>query len=472
LALVVFPLIGVGLSAVLDKRYTAQMRLMVDTSVKGYDVAQSPFAAIDDVFSQTRPRSTETQVQILTGANVLGSAIEKSAEKYPNEFRGNISEQYESLIRRLAVESNQTSDIIAVRVTMANPEVAAETANNIGISYIEYMNSLSNSSGQGALSLVNEQLNKIKTSLDQLDADIAAAKEGAQIGDAQISAQSTTSAINAYENRYYELLATLEGSRAELQSSQAQLVSMPKSIQTSDTTTVNPALQTLEVDLTREEAALDGYKSRYLDDHPFVKEQAQKVKNLRAAKDRLSKEIKAQRIDSINVNRQQIELSVTGLKSRVANLEMQVDEAKAALDGAKAKLAVIPQLESKLNKLMRRRQVLEASFAQLDQRREILETTGSGRKSPANIVSMALAPTQPSFPDPRLFFLMGLAVGVIVAALVIMPRGDMDVYGQWAIAAPDKKKLAGRKGKAKNASIETSGSDEAAALPDDTKSDS
>jgi succinoglycan biosynthesis transport protein ExoP len=443
IALIVFPFIGVMVANSMPKRYTAGMGILVDTTVKGYDANMSPFGTLDDLSGFSRARSTQTQVKIITGSEVLREAITRTAQRYPDAFRGdNAGAQFESLLRRLTIDSDQFSDVITVRVTMDNPEIAAETANNIGFAFVDYMQRLARSSGDSALQIINDQLNNSKGRLTAIDEQIANVKKAANMSDPNVQSQSGTSTVALLEQRASELRGAYDGIQAELAVARQSLADTPKYIASSTSTQYNPNLQAIDVDLTRERANLQGLRERYLDDHPVVKEAQSRIAQLEKQRREVKSQIDASSTRSYNSTYQQHQLNVANLTARVQSVRQQLSETENELAKAKSKLENLPDVERQLAGLVRQRQVLESNYLQLEQRREILESTGSGRRAVAQIVSPALPPSAPSFPDQRLFMLIGLALGIVVSALIIMPRGDQDIYGQW-----NQKQAKGLKGR-------------------------
>lgn len=432
LALIAFP-VGFGLlTLVMEKRYTASMRLMIDQRVRGYDSGSSPFAPIEDIMNASGPRTADTTVQILTGTEVLVDAIDRTRVKFPEAFAGEkAADKYESLVRRLAVDASPLNDVIAVRVTMDDPEIAAETANQIGYAYIDYTRKMETTSGNAALAMINKQLETTKIDLAKIDAEIKAVKEQNKIADAAIAGQYTSQAYSAQQIKYSELQGNYEAAKAELVALQADIQKMPKTVKASTSTQPNPTILDLETQTARLEATLEGLRSKYYDTHPDIKALQLQIQTNKKQIGTIRAKIEASSNEVLNPNYTQTLLAISGTRARVASLGEQVAEIRNSLAEFEAKMGTLPEAERRLNELMRRRVILDANFAQLDQRREVVTSTGSGRKSPAQIVSTAIPPSLPSFPDLRLFVLIGLALGFVAAALIIMPKGDMDVYGQW-----------------------------------------
>lgn len=436
LALIIFPLGMFGFAQTQEKRYQASMGLLVDTTLKGYDVNASPFQNIDDLIGFSRSRSIETHVRILTGSDVIRRAIEKTVEdpKYAATFQkeGNVNAQFENMLRRLSIESSPTSDVIGVRVTMANPELAATVANNIGNQYIAYLQTIERASGSAGLEQLKKQVEDSKSRLTEVDKKIAGVKAEKKISDPAISSQSAATLLSTFETRYYEVQGAYDGAKAELTAARATLSNTPRILNDyQKSLQYSPMLQDVEVNLGRARAELSALRARYLDDHPDVVAANNRVKELESQKKTMKSQIDAQTTTSINTNYLSQQGTVAALEGRVASLEQQLAQVQKAYDEAKLRMEVMPQAEQELAQLLRERSVAESAFLQLDQRLKAIEATGFGRRSMAQIISPALVPQAQSWPDSRLFILIGLALGIIVAALIIMPKGDQDIYGQW-----------------------------------------
>lgn len=432
IALIACPIATYLLTFAFEKRYTASMRLLTEQSIKGYDPNASPFSIIDDITGSSRPRSVESVVNILTGSDVLVDAIERARVRFPKAFEGQkAADKYESLVRRLAVDSSPQNDVIAVRVTMDDPEIAAEIANQIAYAYIDFTRKMETNSGNAALTIIKKQLDDTRSRLNTLDGQIKTIKESFGIADPASSSQYASQGVAVQETELSKLQGQLAAARAELSVAQEAVRSTPKMVLASSSMQLNPTLQDLEIQRSRLETNLSGLRTKYSDNHPDVKALLEQLKATNTAIKALKDKIQARTDDALNPNYQQAQLAVINAKARIASLSQQVSEGERLLSSLREKLRSFPDAEKQLEELRRQKIVLEANYAQLDQRRDLIEATGSGRKNPSQIVSTALPPSLPSFPDARLFILIGLAIGFVVGALIIMPKGDMDLYGQW-----------------------------------------
>ena len=207
---------------------------------------------------------------------------------------------------------------------------------------------------------------------------------------------------------------------------------MDKEVSSSRTMQANPVIQSIDVDLAKLEAQKQGLLATRTEEHDQVREVDQQIKELREKRNAMKEQIDAQSVKQLNPNRTQQELTVAALRARESALGSQVRELQVAADRYDELQKKYPELDKKIKALERQRLSAEASYQQLQQRLDLIESTGRGRQSSARIVSTAIPPVgSPSFPDTRLFIFFGIGLGVVVSAFILMPKGDVDVYGEY-----------------------------------------
>ena len=97
LALIMLPLAFNAVSVFMQKRYTAEMRLMVDETSQTTQEMSNPFQQFDDIQQAARPRSTQTQLDILTGTVVVEDALKMANDRLPEKvnLKGREADLYE-----------------------------------------------------------------------------------------------------------------------------------------------------------------------------------------------------------------------------------------------------------------------------------------------------------------------------------------------------------------------------------------
>lgn len=427
-----FPIAAYLLAGTMEKRYTASMRLLVSNNTRTSDFP-TPYSSIDDIVQFAGPRSAQSQVDVLTGSNVLIDAIQRTALKYPKAFQGrNIGEQYSDLVKRLSFDTSQFSDVITLRVTMDDPNIAADTANNIGFAFIEFNQKMAAESGNAAIKAIQSSIEPVKKRMSEIDDEISKVKTDAGVADflASISADANTRAN--IDQSLSNLKSQWEGAKSELSTAEASLSRMDKEISSSRTMQANPVIQSIDIDLAKLEAQKSGLLAQYTEENDKVREVDGQIKVLREKRNAMKEQIDAQSVTQINPNRSQQELNVAALRARESALGSQVRELQTAADRYDELQKKYPELDKKIKALERQRLSAEQSYQQLQQRLDLIESTGKGRQSSARIVSTAIPPVgSPSFPDTRLFIFFGIGLGVVVSAFILMPKGDVDVYGEY-----------------------------------------
>ena len=438
------PILTYGLSLTMEKRYTAQVRLLVDQAGQRFD-NPGPLAQLDDISSLSKPRSSSTQVQIMTGTEVLSAALQRAREQMPNKLSSNesVSNAYEGLLRRLQVDSDPMSDVIGLRVTQTDPELAAEVANDIAYAYIDYMTQLSKQTGTSLLTALTTQVDAAKKELDGIDNQIAGYKEKARVADINASSASATSNAAQSQLQLDQAESQYTGAVSELAEAKRLLAQTPKKVVASTNTQANPVLVSLQQDRTRLLTQYADLRSKYTDAHPDVKAMGQQIRdNLSQIKKERSM-ISGGASTQVNPSWQTQYANVNNLQARADGLRSSLETLRASTRAVQSQIDALPVLEQKINGLTRRRDVILANYQQLEQRRSITQATGVSRQPNIQVVSTALVPSVASFPDSRLFILAGVAVGAFLSILILMPRQDPpapdylpNVYATPAAPAP------------------------------------
>lgn len=436
--LVGMPLLMYALSLVVEKRYTAQVRLQVFPTGQRFE-NQTPFGPIDDLTARTKPGNAATQVQVMTGTEVLGAAIQRARENLPNRLpsQESVSGAYESLVRRLQVDSDPLSDVVGLRVTQSDPEVAAEIANDIAYAYQEYVERTAKANGQSVLTALTTQANTMKARLDRLDAQIADLKSKAKVADAAASASVATSAASANQQQLDQAQSQYEGAVAELNEAKRLLKTIPPTILASSTTQPNPVPIGIEQDLARLRTQYAELRSRYTDNHPDVKALTQQIQQAESQLRKYKQSMNSGTSTQPNPAYQTQYSNVVSLQGKVDGFRSSLASLKAASGAIQAKVNDLPALQQQIDGLDRERQNLSSSYIQLTTRRDATAAANASRQPSVTIVSPALVPESPSFPDARLFILAGLAVGGFLAILLLMPRQEAPLVPNYYPAVYD-----------------------------------
>jgi uncharacterized protein involved in exopolysaccharide biosynthesis len=422
--LILFPVVFNLLSATMTKRYSAEMRLMVDESTEGTQIATGPFANLDAFQIEGRPRSAQTQLDVLTGTTVLENAYQLAADRMPEKFSksGNPAKIYEDMVNRLAVDNEPNSDILSIRVTEDDPEVAAELANDIGLAYIDYSKKIERESGTLMSDQLSLQIKPLRAKLAAIDAQISEIKQKANIYDINAYEGEAGSTKEAADRQVAAALANYDGGKAQLAVAESELAEVPKYIQTGTHTQLNPVLVTLQPELAAENVSLAQLRAQYQENFPLVKEEEQKIADLKKQMKAFRQYVSSGEDRSINPVYQTQVSNLAQLKAQVQGYALQLTAAQQEQQRSTQAVEKIPEAEQKLQALTRDRTTYEQTYEQLAQRQATALNSLEAQRPPAEVVSPALPPPTPSFPDHKLLTMTGLALGIFFAVMILMPR--------------------------------------------------
>lgn len=430
LALVLCPVLMLALSYILPKRYTATMSLMLDESLRVAQV-DNPMSPFTDMTGFTRPRSISTQIDAITGTEVLLDAINRTAAQHPKAFADETQaeDRYNSLVNRLRIDNNKDSDIVDLRVTMDDPQLAADTANNIGQAYMDLNKKLSSAMGGGALASINDSLSQEQAKLNEINKKIQAIQQKYNISDPMAAGGMQDKLQKDTEASIQQTEAELQGAQAELGSARQSLASTPEYIHANTTVQINPTAMDLDSKISQASSDLEAYRAKYTDDYPLVKQAAEKLADLKRERSHVSQNVVGRSDQTINPNWSQFQSAYAASQAKVQNLQSSLASLKSNYSHILSEGSAYPAAAQQLAQLELDKTAHQQNYQMLmQQKTPLIVTNGSSRMAQAQIISVALPPGGPSFPNPKVFVLMGLAVGIIISALIVMPKAPDVVY--------------------------------------------
>lgn len=422
-AIVLTPLLAFVLANFLPKEYTSSVGILVDTSPPMIDPAQN--SKIDD-WKNFKPRTVQTNIDMILGSKVIGDAIRRTAED-PDRILTN--EKAEALIdllpRRLRIDSQKDSDVVTIRVTLDDPQLAAKIANNIGMAYIASTQEIANKFGQLALEATNDRQSRVISELSAIDAQIKQIKLDLNVTDlpSQLTIAARTSAD--LELRLNDLSSKYNGTVAELRQAEQNLRSTPEYIDIAIRDQYNPDLAAVDQDLIKSKADLAQLREKYTDDRWEIQQLIGRIADLNAQKSNLKTKIEYATDRQKNGNYQEQLSVINRLREMAQSLEKQIAKIQTDKAATDRELVVYPEAEERLGLLLRKKTTLERTFQELEVKRTELEGSATetvGRKTNAFIVSDARASSVPSAPNPTLYTLAGLGLGIAIAAIIVLPK--------------------------------------------------
>lgn len=293
-----------------------------------------------------------------------------------------------------------------VSVTSTNPERAAQMANRLVELFQQYQMDSRFESAERANAWLSARVQELRQDVQQKEA--LAERYRAETG--LISTQGAL----LTEQQTTELTASLMQARADFAEKEArfrQLQQVLNSGGSADTiagvisSTVISQLRAQEADIARRQADLE---SRYGDQHPAVV-------NVRAERDDIRAQIGAEITRVSSSMRNDVEIA----RARVNTLESSLSEMRGELAGSNEQMVRLREYE-------REAAAARTVYESFLQRFHEIADQGTLRSTPAQLVSAATAPAEPSSPrlSVALVLSLGLSLGLGLAAAFLAEALD------------------------------------------------
>jgi uncharacterized protein involved in exopolysaccharide biosynthesis len=222
-----------------------------------------------------------------------------------------------------------------------------------------------------------------------------------------------------------EAEADLEGAKRKHAELLAQLGQEPVDQVSEQITEVNQLRERMKLSRLDLEVQLAAISQRYRPDSPEVMELTNRIKRLDeqiAAEPEMKEKSTA---TALNLAREEVRRRELELGSELPKLEASIQAKKQALGRLQAKHALIPGKFAKGVELMRDLRLRELRFNALSERLAMARVSlATVRSAPASmrVAEYAMPPADPTWPKPRLFYLVALLVGGLagVSAALLM----------------------------------------------------
>lgn len=335
----------------------------------------------------------EWNVMLTPGQAPASPATQTPAQA--TQIRQDVVDSVQSVI---GVQRRGLTYAVEVSATSQNPERAAEMANRLVELFQQYQVESRIESTQRANVWLSARIEELRTDVQAKEA--AVERYRAEQG------LLSTQGVSLTEQQTTELQASVMQARADLAEREArysQLQQMivegrsPDTIATVLNSQVISQLRAQEAEIARRQADLE---NRYSDSHPALA-------NVRAERQDIGRQISAEIARISTGMRNDVEIA----RARVSTLQESMNQMRNQLVGSNEQLIRLRELE---REAAAARSVYE-NF--LERSHEIAEQ-GSMRTAPAQLISAAAVPAEPSSPRLSIAFVLsfGLALGLGLAA--------------------------------------------------------
>lgn len=395
----------IGVSMVLPKNYSANASVMVDM--------KSPDPIAGMVFpGMMSPTYLATQVDIITSDRVAQRVVRTLKLQDNPAMRAQWQEatggsgNYEAwlaelLLKNLSVKPARESSVINVSFRAADPKFAAALANAFVQAYIDTTVDLRVEPAKQYAGFFDERAAVLREAVDRAQGKLSAFQKANGVTAADERLDIETARLNELSSQ----LVALQAVAAESASRKSQA---DESAETLQDVINNPVVAGLKADLARQEARLQEIGARLGAAHPQVRELDANIVELRAKVEQEMRRVGS----SVSVNN-------TINRSREAQV-------RNALEVQRAKVLRLRTVREEMAVLIRDVENAQRSYDTVRARASQSSLESQSNQTNVFMLSPAVEPTEPSSPRMLLNAVLGVAVGLLLAAAAALLREMAD----------------------------------------------
>ncbi|OHB64502.1 MAG: hypothetical protein A2Y76_01390 [Planctomycetes bacterium RBG_13_60_9] len=341
------------------------------------------------------------------------------------DLRDSLSER-ERAIRRvvenLEIATSKETNVITMAYEAESPHLAGRVLDKFIDAYLGKHATAYQT--PGTQRFFEQQSEHLRVELDAAEEELQSVKNESGIASLEQQRQAVVTNIGALEQRVAEAEAERAASQAKLEALKKRLSGMPQIVVLQETT----GLQDYGADLMRSALyALQLKEQDLISNFTEDSEQVQRIRmQVAEAKGMLRREeedkpSRAQVVRGVNVSYQQTQLSLLAEEANLSALQSEILELRSQLDGARAGLKLLNDVEIKGTRLQREISLLAESYQQYCQKLEetrIDQALRNERISNISIVQAATVPTSPVRPRKGLMLALGLLLALFGAMVV------------------------------------------------------
>ncbi len=407
------------------------------TAVASMEIANRSDEILGDQFDTTSQESVpnpDTQLFLNTQIGVLSSRslVERVAQELnlysdprffaamqvdKDDFPTDSDRQnavIDLITKNYSATLSEFTRIAQVRFTSADPRMSAQIANAFATEFIQANLQRRFDSSSYARSFVQQQLDQARARLEQSEQDLNNyARQAGLIRTRDPSSTDasspTSSGGSVTSSSLMQVNQAANDAQAKLVAAQAQwdaerlqpLLSSPAALS-------SPVVQALLNKRSDLQAQLDAARNRYRDDHPTVQRLTNDLKSTDQQVNSAANEAR----NTVRANLVAAQTAAHELRSAVRGLE------KATLEEQDRSV--------RYNTLAREADTNRSIYDGLLQRFRELNASAGITTSNVSITDPAVAPTKPSSPNPMLNMAIALVLGIVVAAIVVVVKDQLD----------------------------------------------
>ncbi len=426
---IIFAILGAVIAFVVTqispKIYEGRLEMLLSDETRNQNLGGANIFTPDvlDILQRNRPQGAATERQLLSSQSVFFQALVAVATAQGNN---SLVEKFSSLYPMYDIETARTTNqqvdagVALLRVRAEDPQLAADLANQIAVTYNEVRLRNSRESTQEALNYLQAKMKTAEQDLRNAESKFKDFKVKENIADMVKAMTDETSLLTSLQQRKTQIEAELSGARSALASARAQLNSTPTTEIASTTDGRGQQVSEYEAQLVRARTDLDRLLAVYLPDAPQVVQAQELVTALEKKLEQAKKETPqsfASKTTTIKALRQDLERQVATQTLRVQELESQQTEVNRQIGEQQTKVNSLPGKQVELQQLERELRIFEEGYQQLRRMTEDLRTRSETAVRAALVLNTAVKDDVPVAPDMKKNLVIGATAGICIGLL-------------------------------------------------------
>lgn len=388
----------------------------------------------DHIFSVSTLMKKEvaikTQVEILKSRTLAEGVIDDVlSSPYREAFQDMMAgkngviptkkQMAKSLQSNLNVTPIRDTDIIEVKVTAKDPQMAALLANTFADQYQQHSLQMSRGEISEVREFLQKQLEIVQDSLRLAEEDLKNYMQEEEVSALPEETAELVKQLATFESMFNEAKIDLEANQKRLDHMKKQLSQQKSQLLEEITQTATPMIAKLREEITELESMRAEYVAQGVEEsHPKMQQILTRIEetktNLIEETNKLvSRELTLK--DPLSYS-QELVGKILAMEIEIQSLSAKADALQSIVHRYSQRMNMLPEKSLKLARLQRSTNVGENIFLMLKEKHEEARIKEAGQIGNVRIVDKAIPPEEPIRPKKRLNLLFGAFLGLVLGA--------------------------------------------------------
>lgn len=407
--------------------YQAESKLLFESSSQASSIVGLEGASRELKALTSRDDPLDTQVEIFKSLPIAKKVIEELQLKDSEDELIKPS----ALLKKLTVKGVPGTDVLSIKYTALEPELAAEVVNSIVDVYIQNDIQVNKAAAVAAQEFIAAQLPETEKTVSDAEFALQVFKKGNAVIDLALESETAVEVLSDLDVRLTDLEADLAESNAKYIEIQKKLRLNSQEAYVIGLLSETPGVQEVLSQIQELQADVSVRRSRYRDTHPEIVSLYRQEENLKSLlRDRVDLALGDDQLvlPSNDFQSGQLEQDLIAdflaLEAEQIALQRRIEKMSGAQVKRQERALLLPDLEKRQRELERQLNAAQSTYEILLenlQQAQVLENQNIGN---ARVVSPAIVPETPISSGSKLILALiaggffGIILGTMLAALI------------------------------------------------------